>query len=153
MLKIRNRKNETIEENYQVMRELALKRVPEHLFDEIKTLNYLICYSGGHPRDLLRLLNVSINFAEDEVIDRSSAESAVKQVANEYSRFINSKDYSRLVIIDENPDMPYDFTDEETSKMLYNLILLEYNDYFWKSHPLIETLPGYKKALKLKGIK
>ncbi len=153
MLKIRNRNNKTIDKNCQVMCELALKRVPEHLFDEIKTLNYLICYSGGHPRDLLRLLNVSINFAEDEVIDRLSAESAVKQVANEYSRFINSKDYSRLVIIDQNPDMPYDFTNEETSKMLYNLILLEYNDYFWKSHPLIETLPGYKKALKLNGIK
>jgi len=149
MLKIRNRNNEIIKENYRVMRELALKRVPDHLFDEIKTLDYLIRYSGGHPRDLLRLLNVAINYAEQDIVDRPSAESAVKQIANEYSRFINSKDYARLVTIDKNPDEPYDFTDDETSMMLYNLILLEYNDYFWKSHPLIETLPGYKKAINL----
>jgi hypothetical protein len=30
--------------------------------------------------------------------------------------------------------------------MLYNLILLEYDNYFWKSHPVITTLPGYQKA-------
>lgn len=89
---------------------------------------------------------MAINFAEEEQIDKAAAEKAVKQVANEYRRFINSKEYARLVEIGRNPDMPDDFTDEESSKMLYNLILLKYNDYFWKSHPLIETLPGYKKA-------
>jgi hypothetical protein len=66
-------------------------------------------------------------------------------VANEYRRFINTEDYSRLVQIDMHPDAPDDFTDEQSSLMLYNLILLEYNDYFWKSHPLITTLPGYQK--------
>jgi hypothetical protein len=128
------------------MRELALRRVPEQLFDEIDTVDHLIRFSGGHPRDLLRLLNVAINYADEERIDRSAAEKAVKQVANEYRRFINTEDYTRLVQIDLHPDAPDDFTDEQSSLMLYNLILLEYNDYFWKSHPLITTLPGYKKA-------
>ncbi|MCI5133266.1 MAG: ATP-binding protein, partial [Candidatus Electrothrix sp. EH2] len=86
-----------------------------------------------------------INYADEERIDRAAAEKAVKQVANEYRRFINTEDYSRLVQIDMHPDAPDDFTDEQSSLMLYNLILLEYNDYFWKSHPLITTLPGYQK--------
>ena len=151
MLKIRGRDNQPIPENYQVMRDLALRRIPAYLFDDLTTLDYLIQYSGGHPRDLLRLLNVAINFAEEEQIDRAAAAKSVKQVANEYRRFINSTEYARLVEIDQNPDMPDDFTDEESSKMLYNLILLEYNDYFWKSHPLIETLPGYIKAAQEAG--
>uniref|UniRef100_UPI004056A71D ATP-binding protein n=1 Tax=Candidatus Electrothrix sp. TaxID=2170559 RepID=UPI004056A71D len=145
MLKVRDRDGEDLPENIAVMRELALRRVPEQLFDEIDTVDYLVRYSGGHPRDLLRLLNVAINYADEERIDRAAAEKAVKQVANEYRRFINTEDYSRLVQIDMHPDAPDDFTDEQSSMMLYNLILLEYNDYFWKSHPLITTLPGYQK--------
>ena len=147
MLKIRNKENEKIEENYKVMREMVSHRVPEYLFDSNETIDYLICHSGGHLRDLVRLLNVSINFAENEIIDKSSSKKAVKQVANEYRRFISRSQYSLLVKIDQSPEVPDDFTGKETSEMLYNLVLLEYNDYFWKSHPVIETLEGYKKAL------
>jgi len=146
MLKIRERGGEKVAEHYQVMRDLVHKRVPAYLFAEDETLDYLIEYSGGHPRDLLRLLNVAINFSDDEKIEQQAAQKSVKQLANEYRRFIHSQDYARLVEIDRHPDSPDDFTDAESSKMLYNLILLEYNDYFWKSHPVISTLSGYKKA-------
>lgn len=103
MLKIRDREDNPIVENYDVMRKLATKRVPEYLFDNPETLDYLIRYSGGHTRDLLRLLNVAVNSADDEVIDKASAEKSVKEVSNDYRRFINSQDYARLVEIDQNP--------------------------------------------------
>ncbi|MCI5197705.1 MAG: hypothetical protein D3919_16085 [Candidatus Electrothrix sp. AW5] len=151
MLKVRDRDGEDLVENMAVMREMALRRVPEQLFDTVDTVDYLVRYSGGHPRDLLRLLNVAINYADEERIDQVAAEKAVKQVANEYRRFINTEDYTRLVQIDLHPDAPDDFTDEQSSLMLYNLILLEYNDYFWKSHPLITTLPGYQRAMQATG--
>ncbi len=148
MLKIRDKNNQKIEENYELVRKLVYRRVPEYLFDSTDTLDYLICYSGGHPRDLLRLLNVSITYADSEQIDRPSAERAVKQVANEYRRNLTQQDYTRLVQIDSNPETPDDFTDDQSSRMLYNLMLLEYNDYFWKSHPLVSSLSGYDKALE-----
>ncbi|MGB5597548.1 MAG: hypothetical protein WBM66_02435 [Thiothrix litoralis] len=151
MLKVRDRDNQPIEANYQIVRNLVHQRVPPYLFDAPGTLDYLIGYSGGHPRDLLRLLNVAINNADTECIDLLAAERAVKEVANDYRRFIDSGDYARLVAIDNAPDAPDDFTDDTSSKMLYNLILLEYNDYFWKSHPVITTLPGYKKAALAAG--
>ncbi|MCW5211418.1 hypothetical protein VU04_00725 [Desulfobulbus sp. TB] len=146
MLKVRDRNGEDLAENMAVIREMVLRRVPKQLFDTLDTVDYLVRYSGGHPRDLLRLLNVAINYADEECIDRAAAKKAVKQVANDYRRFINTEDYNRLVQIDLHPDAPDDFTDEQSTLMLYNLILLEYNDYFWKSHPLITTLPGYQKA-------
>lgn len=146
MLKIHERDGMKREDNYAIVRELAHRRIPAYLFDAPDTLDYIIKYSGGHPRDLLRLLNIAINFADHELIDRPAAEKAVKQLANEYRRLIDSNDYAHLVAVDRNPDTPDDFTSAETSKMLYNLILLEYNDYFWKSHPVITTLPGYIKA-------
>lgn len=146
MLKIRDRDDSPIDDNYEIVRQLVYRRVPLYLFDATGTLDYLIRYSGGHLRDLLRLLNVAINHADAEHIDQTAAERAVQEVANDYRRFINSGDYERLVAIDNAPDAPDDFTDAESSAMLYNLILLEYNNYFWKSHPVITTLPGYKKA-------
>ena len=149
MLKIRGRDGEDMPENIAVMRELALRRVPEQLFDEVDTLDYLIHYSGGHPRDLLRLLNRAINHADKEYIDHAAAEKAVQEVANEYRRLINDKDYTRLVQIDLHPDAPDDFTDQQSNKLLNNLALLEYSDYFWKSHPLITSLPGYEKAFQM----
>ena len=146
MLKIRDNCDQIIPENYAVMRDLIYKRVPKGLFDNETTVNYLICYSGGHPRDLLRLLTVAITYADEEIIDQMAAEKAVKQIANDYRRFIENKQYTLLVDIDNHPDAPDDYTSEETSQLLFNLVLLEYNDYFWKSHPLITTLSGYKKA-------
>lgn len=148
MLKIRDLYNQPLEENYQKVRELVYRRVPTNLFDSEDTLNYLICYSGGHPRDLLRLLNIAINKADEEYIDQMSAQRAVKALADDYRRILSSADYARLAAIDSNPDTPDDFTDEASSKMLFNLVLLEYNSYFWKSHPVITTLPGYQKAMQ-----
>ena len=87
MLRVRDRDGEDMPENIAVMREMALRRVPEQLFDELDTVDYLVHYSGGHPRDLLRLLSMAINYAEEECIDRSAAKKAVKQVANERSPF------------------------------------------------------------------
>lgn len=146
MLKIRDVADQPIAANVAIMRELALKRVAAALFDEPATLDKLIRYSGGHPRDLLRLLNVAINFADNERIDRTAADKAIRQVANDYRRLIDSADYRLLVSIDRDPLSPDSYTGEKTARMLYDLVLLEYNDYFWKSHPLITTLAGYQSA-------
>ena len=35
---------------------------------------------------------------------------------------------------------------EEALRLLYNLALLEYNAYWWRSHPVVRTLPGYKEC-------
>lgn len=148
MLKIRDRQDQPLEGGYQVMREMTYKRIPEQFFDSPETVDYLIEYSGGHPRDLVRLLSNAITYTDEEQITLDAAKDAVKELANDYRRIITSDSYERLVNIDLNPDTPDDFTDELSSKMLFNLLVLEYNNYFWKSHPVITTLPGYKKALE-----
>lgn len=147
MLKIRDRDDNPIPENINIVREMVERRVPSYLFDTNATVDHIIKYSGGHARDLLRLLNLSITFSEEDVITLDAADSAIKQIANDYRRTIEADEYEHLVKIDLNPETPEAFTNEDSTKMLYNLVLLEYNDYFWKSHPVIQTLPGYQKAL------
>lgn len=42
---------------YEAMRQMVGRRVAPELFDDPATLDYLIRFSGGNPRHLLRLLN------------------------------------------------------------------------------------------------
>lgn len=146
MLKIRDKNDQPIRENYTVLRNLIWKRVPSQFFDNSNTLDYLIGMSGGHPRDLIRLINIAITYSDDDIITLQAAEGAVKQAALDYRRDLTTSDYELLVKIDKNPDSPETCTSERTTQLLEKLVILEYNAYYWKTHPLVQSLQGYLTA-------
>jgi|GEM_PF-366583 len=128
------------------LRELVEKRMDPRLFQHEKVLNYLICASGGHLRDLMRLLNESLAQAGINPIDLRAAENAVKQIASDYSRLVPQDAYPLMVEIDQK-DKEFTPQSESSRNLLYNLVLLEYNSYWWQTHPAVQTLPAYQKAL------
>lgn len=145
MAKLREKHDATPHaEAYAVMREMAHKRVAAHLFDGEATLDYLIEHSGGNPRHLLRLLDYAFQDAENHLLDRPAAEKAVKRLANELRRILDTEDYALLAKIDRSDE---EVNDGQVRRLLYNLALLEYNDYWRMSHPAVRTLPAYQAAL------
>jgi hypothetical protein len=137
--------------------ELIAKRVDARLFvadtvtHNLFTYNAvhfeLIKYSGGHIRDLMRLLDYCL--AETlgrKKIDIDVAKQAIKQLANDYRRVILENDYALLIDID-NKDKNYTPASEQSRRLLYNLVLLEY-DYWWQTHPAVQTLAAYQQALQ-----
>jgi hypothetical protein len=104
----------------------------------------LIEESGGHPRELLRLLQLCCEFASD-LIDAGIVAQAVAQLASEYRRQLEPEDYALLASIDRDPlDVG---NDKRVQRLLYCLAILEYNDGSWRrSHPVIRTLEGYRRA-------
>lgn len=82
-----------------------------------------------------------------ERFDRAAAESAVRKLGTEYQRLLEPDDYSLLAEIDRKPA---EFTpvSDQTRRLLYNLALLEYNAFWWQSHPVVRTLSGYRQALE-----
>jgi len=126
---------------YSAMQEIVYRRADKALFDNKQTVDYLIAHSGGHPRDLLHLLIYAFKKAEGELIDRPSAEAAVKELATDYRRTLSKEDFQLLCEIDDTPDVTHNTV--EARKLLYHLALLEYNSYWWRSHPVVRTLPGY----------
>jgi hypothetical protein len=114
------------------------------LFDTDADIEQLVEKSGGHPRELLRLLQLCCEFA-DARIDAGVVKQAIAQLASEYRRLLEPDDYARLVQIDRAPlDVG---NDEKIRRLLYCLALLEYNDGTWRrSHPVIRTLEGYRRA-------
>jgi hypothetical protein len=128
------------------MADILYRRAPIELFDDPSTADYLIEHSGGHPRDLLRLLQSTFANARSDLFDRPAAERAVRKLATEYRQILNAEDYPLLRRIDANPDTEHN--SERARHLLYNLALLEYNAYWWRSHPVIRTLEAYKAAEK-----
>jgi energy-coupling factor transporter ATP-binding protein EcfA2 len=129
---------------YDALRELMYKRAEPSLFDDVTTVDYLIECSGGHPRDLLHLLMNAFKKASGDIIDIHAAMAAVKDLSLDYRRTLTKEDFALLCEIDQNPDATPN--SEETRKLLYHLALLEYNTYWWRSHPVVRTLAGYQEC-------
>ncbi len=130
----------------ELLREFVFKRVPRACFEDLETVDYLIDHCGGHPRDLIRLLNYSFQDMPGERFDRGSAASAVGRLATDYKRLLEPDDYGLLALIDQAPP-DYAPVTPQTRRLLYNLALLEYNSFWWRSHPVVRTLTGYREAL------
>lgn len=129
----------------ELLQDFVFNRVPAPYFDDPGTVDYLIDHCGGHPRDLLRLLNYSFQDMRGELFDRQAAESAVRRLATDYKRLLEPQDYRVLAEIDLAPE-DYTPVTEQTRRLLYNLALLEYNSFWWQTHPVVRTLSGYREA-------
>lgn len=145
MIKLREKHSkEKMAPGYSAMSNLVQRRIHLSLFDSKDTLDYLIENSGGNPRELLRLVKYTFLEVEGEKLTRNGAEAAVKRLGNDYSRFLSDLDMGTLREIDS-----VDRTEstEVTKRLLYNLALLEYNSYWWMSHPAIQKLDRYTDEL------
>lgn len=130
---------------WEAMRNILLLRADRSLFASDAEIDSLIEHSGGHPREILRLLKLCCEFSEQNSIDHATVELAINQLASEYRRFLAPEDYQLLKCIDQ--DKIHSGNDERTKKLLYNLALLEYNDGSWRrSHPVVRRLEGYRLA-------
>ena len=143
MIKVANPDGSKSDAGYGVMRELLHRRAAPYLFDP-GVADLLIEHSGGHPRDLLRLLQNAFGHAENDRFDMASAQQAVREAATEFRQILAREDYALLAEIDSIPETPP--LSERARKLLYDLALLAYNDFYCRSHPVIRTLGAYRTA-------
>ncbi|PMS35676.1 hypothetical protein B0G57_101722 [Trinickia symbiotica] len=145
MIKLQERDGSPCAAGARAMSEILLRRADRKLFASEAEIDLLVEYSGGHPRELLRLLKLCCELAEEQIIDEATVRAAIDQLAAEYRYFLQPDDYALLVRIDADP--LHEGTDERTNKLLYDLALLQYNDGSWRrSHPVVRTLEGYIRA-------
>ena len=124
------------------MRQVLLRRAHEDLF-EPGVVDYLVQHCGGHPRDLLRLLQGAFLHAERERFDADGARKAVRDLGSDFRRMLRPTDYEHLASVDIGQAQD----DADRSQwLLYNLALLEYNDFYWRSHPAIRETSAYLEA-------
>jgi hypothetical protein len=141
MIKLYERDGGRFEAGWRTMRRLLLLRADRCLFASDAEVDRLVEFSGGHPRELLRLLKLCCELAEDR-IDASVVQTAIQKLAADYRYFLKPADYVLLKTIDSNPADAGN--DEQAQELLHRLALLQYNDGTWRrSHPVVRTLEGY----------
>ena len=145
MIKLDDRDGKPFATGRDAMRQILVRRADRSIFETDAEINRLVDYSGGHPRELLRLLKLCCEVAESK-IDAAAVSKAVELLASDYRRFLEPEDYGILATADH--DNVHLGNDERTRKLMHNLALLEYNDGSWRrSHPVVRTLEGYTRAL------
>lgn len=148
MIKLYDKTGQRWEPGWTALQALLLQRADRSLFEDglagDTQIQRLIEACGGHPRELLRLLKLGCEMA-DERLDARVVSQAIAQLASEYRRFLRPEDYILLASIDAAP--LHGGNDERAQELLYRLALLEYNDGGWRrSHPVVRTLEGYRQA-------
>ena len=138
--------DEAIGVSWQRLREFVHRRLPAEHFADASTLDRLIADSGGHPRDLLRLLNFCFQEIDEGPITRQVAETAARRLSTEYRCLVQPDDFGLLAAID-HAAADYTPATMQTRRLLYDLVLLEYNSYWWQTHPAVRTLDGYRSAV------
>ena len=128
----------------QALRALSHKRVDSRLFRDPHALDELVAASGGHLRDLIFLLDAALAEAQG-VIAIDHAQRAVKRLSTAYRRLVQPEDWTLLAEIDANSG-EHTPSDERSSRLLYHQVLLEYNSYWWQSHPAVRKLGAYRSA-------
>ena len=144
MIKLFERDGQRGEAGWQALTKLLLLRADRRLFSTDEDVAALVAHSGGHPRELLKLLKLCCEFADDR-IDATVVQRAIAQLAAEYRYFLKPSDYALLATIDATPEQGGN--DEAAQHLLHRLALMQYNDGTWRrSHPVVRTLEGYKLA-------
>ncbi len=127
------------------MKDMLLRRAARSLFADEQTIEQLVTSSGGHPRELLRLLKLSCELMNGDRIDVDVVQKAVAKLGAEFRRWLEADDYALLVTEYRNHKVLD--TQPRAHKLLNNLALLEYNDGSWRRpHPAVRTLEGYRRA-------
>jgi energy-coupling factor transporter ATP-binding protein EcfA2 len=142
MIKLREKgSDEPLPAGYSVMKQMVYKRAHPKLFETPELVDELICYSGGSPRELFKLMHYAFLRASKDCLDPKAVAGAVHDLATDYKRIIDTEDYPLLKEIDQSNDM--ERNSERIRHFLYHLIVLEYNGFWRQTHPVVQTLPGY----------
>lgn len=161
MVKTFDRKTrKPFETGVKALKEILQKRfgaIPiEEAFEE-DALEFLIKYSGGSIRDLIRFVRNSIAQIEELPIKLTHAKNALKSNIQIYSTSIPESHWEKLARVDVSPDQTFPNDDEDYRDMLANTSLLEYinggSDDIWEEvapwysvNPIVRELRQFKSA-------
>lgn len=149
-VKIQTRKNEDISAALVRLTEMIYKRIPKKLFAD-NAEDELVCdairYSGGNPRELLRILSYANVYADEDagMITAESMQKGLQKFANETVQYITAKEWKKLKELYQanklNGTLPYD---EVMDGLLEKALVYEYNDGSYKrANPVITLSQAY----------
>lgn len=162
MVKIEERDGEQFVRGRLAIQRLLEKRAggPDalnQLFDP-DALEFLVKYSGGHIRNLLRFIREACTYAEDGPIRLKDAKKALGPTIRLYSTSIPDAHWEKLARLQLSTTRKFDNGDPDFTLMLRNLNVLEYIDGgdadpfaeeepWYAVNPIVRELQSFKAAV------
>jgi hypothetical protein len=131
----------------RLLDDLLRQRLDLDTLFENGTTDQLIKASGGHPRELMRLVQDAVLFVDEPPVTRLAVRKAFRRLVNGYDRSIPEEHWPKLARVYRDQKVK---NDEAHQLMLFNLSVLEYqNEARWCDvHPAILELPQFKAELE-----
>lgn len=168
MVKVLSRDDQPHKQGYDALKEVVRKRLPDHnhqtmSVDEVfqgETLDFLVRYSGGDLRLLIRLVREVVSRAEAFPFKVELAQDALKQSIQTFSTSIPEGHWQKLIELSRSPSRTISNGDPDYGAMLEQTSVLEYingegdKDLFlsaapWYAvHPIVRELPRFRDGLK-----
>jgi len=156
MIKLASREGARSPEGYAAARSLIEKRLPEPILGEIfgptsreSRIDRLIEWSGGYPREIVRLLQ---DLVRRPAIDEVIFTKILSRAGDSYRRTVPEDAHAWLARVHVEKALPVlnDDHRETVDRMLSNNVVLRYlNGSEWFDiHPAIRTIPGVAAEIK-----
>ena len=113
------------DESKERFKDFIYKRIDKNLFDNEQTVEKIISYGAGSPRETLKIISNAYIEANEEIIDLKSVKDTQKSISEEMIKYLNEKEILLLKEIKENKPIPFS---PELATLLVKKIVLEYDD-------------------------
>lgn len=155
MIKLANRDGTPFAPGFEAARELVRRRVPDDALADILGLDSeariaeLIHWSGGYPREIVRLLQLAL--AHDDLpLSQPDFERIFNELKDAYRKIVpaDAFDWLAQVATEQYYTVLNNDHRQIADQMLLNNAVLRYvngNDWF-DLHPAVAEIPGVKKA-------
>ena len=147
-IKVKERTGAPVEAATEKLSEFVTKRIDRNLFDKTKTIDVAIEYSGGSPRQLLRIIEQANWRADDKAgrITLKNMTGAIDELGNSIARYLEPEDFELLRALKKDlmAGNPIGFN-SQIQGLLEKEVIFEYNDGTYKCvNPLLERSKLYK---------
>ncbi|MBW4654712.1 MAG: ATP-binding protein [Kaiparowitsia implicata GSE-PSE-MK54-09C] len=149
------------EPGFNKVKELIRKRVERHapnadletaIFDQTDTLNQICLASGGHMREVMQLMQTSLDWTDTFPIQAVAVRQAITRARNTYRATVDATDWAKLAVVHRTKSLP---NEDDYRNLLFNRCVLEYRyaddqgeiQRWHNVHPLIEGIDEFKTAL------
>lgn len=99
VIKIQERdaqKGEYINDVIELFKKFVYKRINRDLFTSDQVVEMIIQYSGGAPRELLRIIDQAYMKADEDIIDKKAVLDAVKHLSHEVANYLTQEHFDTL---------------------------------------------------------
>lgn len=148
-VKVKDKSGNPVTAAFQKFEAFVYKRIDASLFDSAETVRRAIEFSGGSPRELLRILQYTNYWADEDAgkLTSASLDRALKKLAGETVQYVTMNDLNKLKVLKQNNEQGKPTTfDDDWQDLLEKIIVMEYADgTFMHVNPIVEHSELYRQ--------